>query len=279
MAVGHVTLDETARGRRPGGAALYAAVTAHRLGCSVGVLTSFGDDFPAAVIPPEIQVARAPSATTTRFRHEFRRGERRLTLLGRAAGLTSAHLPEGWAAAGLVLLCPVADEVDPSLAGAFPDAAVGAAIQGWMRQRGVGGVMKPARWTEASTVTPHLQAIFLSREDMGAFEKDVIEWMQMVPVGVVTLGRSGAVLFVNGERYPVEVDPAEEKDATGAGDVFAAAFMIEYQREGNPWDAAAFAACAAACSVEVEGIEGIPDPETLNARVARYRSRLAGEMP
>jgi hypothetical protein len=32
VAVGHVTLDQTARGTRPGGAAYYTAMTAHRLG-------------------------------------------------------------------------------------------------------------------------------------------------------------------------------------------------------------------------------------------------------
>jgi len=31
VAIGHVTLDQTPRGTRPGGAAYYTAMTAHRL--------------------------------------------------------------------------------------------------------------------------------------------------------------------------------------------------------------------------------------------------------
>ena len=54
-------------------------------------------------------------------------------------------------------------------------------------------------------------------------------------------------------------------------------FLIHYRREGNPWEAAAFAACAAACSVEAEGIAGIPDRAALEARLARYRRGLGGE--
>ena len=279
VAVGHVTVDETATARRPGGAALYAALTAHRLGCSVGLLTSFGSDFPREVIAPAFRVVNVPTSSTTRFRHEVGRQGRRQTLLDRASNLFPDHLPLSWKAARLALLCPVANEVDPSLASAFTEGAVGAAIQGWMRGQGKGGVVTPTLWPDAAAVVPHLQAIFLSREDMGAFEAPVFEWFQWVPVGVVTLGNAGALLFVNGERYAVQPDLAQERDATGAGDVFAAAFMIHYQQEGNPWEAAAYAACAAACSVEAPGTAGIPDRPTLEARLARYRKRLQGEIP
>lgn len=279
VAVGHVTLDETQTGRRPGGAALYAALTAHRLGCSVGVLTSFGPDFPSEVLPPEVQVARVPASMTTTFRHEASPRGRRLTVLGRAADLDAEHLPEAWKDASLALLCPVANEVDPELAARFTGGAVGAAVQGWMRKRGAGGVVAPERWEDAWLVIPHLQAIFLSQEDMGEFQNEVFGWFQQIPLGIVTLGVSGSLLFVNGERYAISADPAQERDATGAGDVYAAAFLIHYQREGDPWEAAAYAACAAACAVEAEGIAGIPDAETLEARLARYRLRVAGEIP
>ena len=126
-------------------------------------------------------------------------------------------------------------------------------------------------------VLGHVQAVLLSREDMRGFEDEVLEWFQRIPLGVVTLGRDGALLFVNGERHAVQPEIARETDPTGAGDVFAAAFLIAYQREGDPWKAAAFAACAAACSVEAEGLAGIPDRLALDARLARYHRRLAGE--
>lgn len=273
VAVGHVTLDETEDGTRPGGAAFYAALTAHRLGCSVGLLTSFGPDFPRDVIPPELQVVCIPAARTTTFRHEVGPGGRRLTLRGRATDLEVDHLPASWKAASLALLCPVANEVDPYLAAEFSEGAVGAAVQGWMRERGPDGVVIRAQWEDALLVLPHIQALFLSREDMGEFQEDVLEWFQRIPLGIVTVGAAGALLFVNGERYAIQADVAEERDPTGAGDVFAAAFLIHYQREGDPWEAAAYAACAAASAVEAEGIAGIPDRAALEARVARYRKR------
>ena len=95
-----------------------------------------------------------------------------------------------------------------------------------------------------------------------------------MPIGAVTRGPDGAILFVNGERYGVEPDVAVEKDATGAGDVFATTLLIAYNRDGNAWDAAAAAACCAAASVEAEGAAGIPDRAGLEARLAAYRRRL-----
>src|SRR5690349_2186210 len=67
IAIGHVTLDHFGDEVRPGGAALYAAVTADRLGLSVGILTSHGEDFPLELIPPRIEVVSVPAKATTVF--------------------------------------------------------------------------------------------------------------------------------------------------------------------------------------------------------------------
>jgi sugar/nucleoside kinase (ribokinase family) len=274
VAAGHVTLDHFGEDVRPGGTALYAALTAHRLGCSVGLLTSFGPDFPRSLFPPDLEVAHVPSPRTTVFRHETGRDGRRLTLLGRAADLGTDHLPLSFKAAELALLGPDANEVGPYRAAEFTEGAVGAAAQGWLRGRGAGGVISPALWEDADLVLPHIQALFLSEEDLGPHGEEVVEWFQQIPFGVITLGSRGAYLFVSGERYFIEAEPADEVDATGAGDVFAAAFLIDYQRHANPWEAAQFAACAAALSVEGIGVGAIPLRAAVEERLTTYRSRL-----
>jgi sugar/nucleoside kinase (ribokinase family) len=274
VAVGHVTLDHFGEDVRPGGTALYAALTAYRLGCSVGLLTSFGPDFPRSLFPPDLEVAHVPSPQTTVFRHEAGRDARRLTVLGRAADIETGHLSASFKAAELALLGPDTNEVDPCLAAAFTGGAVGVAAQGWLRARGAGGVIGPALWEDAALVLPHIQALFLSEEDLGPYGEEVVEWFQQIPFGVITLGRRGAHLFVSGERYFIEAEPADEVDATGAGDVFATAFLIDYQRHGNPWEAAQFAACAAALSVEGIGVGAIPLRAAVEERLAAYRSRF-----
>ena len=279
VAVGHVTLDQTPRGTRPGGAAYYAAMTARRLGLRVGLLTAFGSDFPREALPPDIEVVAVPSERTTTFR--IARGRpgpgggptRELAVLARATDLQAAALPAEWRDAPLGALAPVIGEVDPALAGLFDETSLLALPQGWMRQRGKGGTLSPQPWEDAELVLPHVQVLVVSLEDIEPFQKEALEWFQQVPVGAVTRGAEGAILFVNGERYGVEPDRAVEVDATGAGDVFATALLIAYNREGNAWDAAAAAACCAAASVEADGAAGIPDREGLEARLAAYRRR------
>jgi sugar/nucleoside kinase (ribokinase family) len=275
VAVGHVTLDRFGAALRPGGAALYAAVTADRLGLSVGLLTSHGDDFPLDLIPPRIEVVTVPAEETTRFEHDERDGARVMTVTAAAQPIGAADIPADWAAAPIALLAPVIDEVDPLCASAFTDAAVAAAAQGWLRQVGPGGVVIPRAWESPRGVLARLHALFLSSEDVLGQEPLVMEWFQHVPVGVLTAGRAGALLFVNGYRYEVAPWPANEIDPTGAGDVFAASFLASYNLEGDPWDAAATAACAAALSVQGEGWSTVPDRAALEATVSQYRRRAS----
>ena len=276
VAIGHLTFDRTPGGTRPGGAAYYAAMTAWRLGLRPGLLTSCGPDVPGDVLPPEVEVVRVPSDRTTIFELQDAPGGRRLRLLSRASDLEENHLPEEWRDAPLAMLCPVINEVDPALSACFPEASLGVLPQGWLRQRGAGGAITSGEWEDAEVVLPHAQLLVVSAEDIEPVEKAALEWFQHIPLGAITRGSRGAVLFVNGERYHVEPDHATQVDATGAGDVFATTLLIEYQREGNPWEAAAAAACAAAASVEAAGVDGIPDRGGLMARVAAYHRRLGG---
>ncbi len=276
VAIGHVTFDETPSGVRPGGSAYYAALTAQRLGLRVGLLTSVASDYPLDVFPAGIEVAVTPSAHTTRYRLGEAKAARTLTLLSRAADLEAEHLPPAWREAPLAVLGPVANEVDPALAGAFDDASVAVLPQGWMRKRGRGGLMAPQPWEDADAVLPWAQLLVLSEEDVGDSEAIAVTWLHQVPVGAITRAQRGATLYVNGEPYHVMPDMATEVDATGAGDVFATTLLIEYQRSGDAWEAAAVAACAGAASVEGEGPAAVADRAALDARLAAYRRRRGG---
>ena len=274
VAVGHVTLDITETEQRPGGSALYAGLLAHHLGFRVGLLTSAGPSFPLSVLPSEIQMVNVPANETTTFEHRRRTRSRRLRLVDRARPLVQDELPDEWRSVPLVYLCPVAAEVDPALVQAFDDAVLGVGPQGWMRAWGQDGVVTSRSWDAARLILRQTQALFLSEEDV-ADEREIREWFDLVPVGSVTRGAAGATLFVNGEPYPVSGYPTTVVDPTGAGDVFAAAFLIHYQRTQDAWEAAGFAAAAGSLAVEGEGIAGVPNLQALDARWAAYRRRFS----
>ena len=274
VAVGHVTLDHFGEVVRPGGAALYAAITAHRLGLSAAILTSHGADFPLDALPTPIEVVGLEAPATTAFEHREARGGRVLRVLGSARPLAAGDLPADWRPAPLVLLAPVLQEVDPMLAAAFPDGAVGAEVQGWLRAVDRAGAVSPTQWKAPHATLGCLLAIFASGHDVLGQESQITEWVQRVPLAVVTAGATGAILYVNGDRYEVRPRKTREVDPTGAGDVFAATFLIYYDRTGDAWEAAEAATCAASLSVEGEGWSTVPDAATLAAALEAYRARV-----
>ena len=277
VVIGHVTVDRMAGTSRPGGSAYYAALAAHRLGLEVGLLTAAGPDFPLAELPTGVAMVDVPSPYTTVFEHaRGPAGGRALRLAARAVDLEVSQLPSTWCRAPLALLAPVANEVDPALAGSFLDASLCALPQGWMRARGRDGIVEPQPWSDADDVLPHLQMLVASDEDVAGAPEIVTEWAQRVPLAALTQAARGATLYVNGEPYHVAPDAAREVDETGAGDIFAAALLIEYQRHADPWEAAAAAACAGAAAVEAPGVGGLLDRAALDARVAAYRRRRGG---
>jgi sugar/nucleoside kinase (ribokinase family) len=63
-------------------------------------------------------------------------------------------------------------------------------------------------------------------------------------------------------------------DPTGAGDVFAAAFLLHYHETEDPLAAAAFATCAASCVVEGVGTSTLGDLEEVRRRVTAREALL-----
>jgi 1D-myo-inositol 3-kinase len=271
IAIGHVTLDHFGDAVRPGGSALYAAVTAARLGLSAGILTSHADDFPLELLPPRIELVSVPATSTTIFEHEQVAGERRLRVRATAQPLGVDDLPEDWRDPELVLLAPVVNEVDGALASAFDGVTVAAEAQGWLRTVARDGAVQTQTWPSAKGVLSRLQALFLSGADVRGQEAAMTEWVQRVPVAAVTAGARGALLYVNGDRYEVPPRRARQVDATGAGDVFAATWLVRYRVSGDPWEAAEAATCAASLAVEAEGWSGVPDAAALDAALKDYR--------
>lgn len=274
LAIGHVTLDRFGDEIRPGGGVLYSAITAYRLGRSVGILTSHGADFPLEAVPPAIEVVTLEAPATTVFEYQESDGPRVMRVTATASPLTTGDLPEDWRDAPLVLLAPVIQEVAPDLVTAFGDGTIAAAAQGWLRTLDDQGGVEAVTWESPRDVLNRLQALFVSAEDVRGQEDQLTEWVQRVPLAVVTAGAAGALLYVNGDRFEIRPRPTVEVDSTGAGDVFAASFLLHYHRDGDPWAAAEAATCAASLSVEGEGWSTVPDAATLAAALKEYRARL-----
>jgi 1D-myo-inositol 3-kinase len=281
LVIGHVTKDLRPDGTFTiGGTATFASLTAQRLGLRAGVVTSASPDL-LACLPealPGVAVAATPAAESTTFENIYQNEHRRQYLRGRAAPLGPADVPAAWRQARIVLLGPLDQEVPPELATAFEGALVGATPQGWLRQWDSAGLVSPTAWAAAPLVLPHLHALILSREDLraqnGGDQQEQIEallkaWAQLTPLLVVTEGAQGATLHHAGTARHFRAFPVTEVDPTGAGDVFAAAFLIQYALGQDAAAATRFANCVASFAVEQPGAQSIPTPEQVAARLSR----------
>ena len=293
VVIGHASRDLLPDGTwRLGGGVAYAGVTAIRLGLRVGILTSAPPDVLAALRAalPNAAIINIPTLEATTFENIYGATGRRQFLRARAESLTRDHLPSAWAEARIVLLAPVAQEVDPSFAQAFPSALVAAAPQGWLRRWDTSGAVFPSPLDIAPQFLPHMRALVLSRDDLqplGASPEQkehtdavIAGWARDVPLVTVTRGADGADLFVDGASAELFAGvAAHEVDPTGAGDVFAAAFLCWLDRTGDARAAVRFANHVAACSVERIGVESAPTITQLGARFpdAGFTLQLAAE--
>lgn len=249
LVVGHICRDLTGTGSHVGGSVAYAGRTAAVLGARTAAVTSAAADYDLAQALPGVAVHTVAAAETTTFRNEETANGRRQTIHGRAHPLDGADVPPEWRRATVVHLAPVANEVDPALITLFSNSLVGLTPQGWLRQWDAEGRVSARSWPAAAATLPLAAVTVLSDEDL----PDVATltryrgWARLL---VLTRGAAGCTVYLDDEERDVPAPEVTAVNATGAGDVFAAAFLMRLlQTAGNPWEAARFANEIAAHSV------------------------------
>lgn len=288
LTIGHITRDlHPDEPFTLGGTVTFAALTAYHLGLAAAI-ASCADKQLVVDLPkylPGIELHVRPSQETTTFANRYQEGFRTQYLHARAEPLQADDVPVEWRDAPVVLLGPLAQELTPDFVRLFPHrpgAIIAATPQGWLRRWDPDGRVWPTPWQAAQEVLPLLDVLVLSHDDLLPFadgsrkDADAIlaQWSMLVPLLVATDGRHGATLFRQGATQHFPAYPVEEVDPTGAGDVFAAAFLTYLYQHGDPERAIDFANSTASFSIEKKGIQGIPTKEMILQRMAgRHESR------
>ena len=282
LVIGHLVQDKVAGGYRLGGTAAYASLTAHRLGLRTAILTRVAADLDLSSLPPDIEVHRLPSPQTTVFENIYSGGHRTQCVWARAEPIAATDVTPELRAARVVFLGPVVAEVEEEVARCFPRSLVAISAQGWLRTvaaDGRVGQLSPRQWQPSASggLLRHSQALFVSQEDLppAETEETLARWAAQVPILLFTLGYRGARLSWNNRWQQVPAFPAREVDPTGAGDIFAAAFLARYLETDDVAQASLFAAAAAAVSVEAVGTAGVPSRAQIEERLRR-RSEITG---
>src|SRR5574341_678817 len=258
LVVGHLVQDGVPNGYVVGGTATYGAITARNLGRRPGIVTRLAPDFILPDVLYGIEVQRVDSAHTTTFHNIYRDGHREQFLLAVADPIQPEDVPSTWRAAPIVLLGPLARELDSRFTKLFPGALVGVTPQGWLRQWDASGRVSMRSWDEAHQILPHIDVLVLSEEDLKGNEALMCEYAQLTRIAVMTQGARGCTIFANDTSQQITGFPENEVDPTGAGDVFAAAFLVRLAETQDPIQAARFANATASFCVQARGVSGIP---------------------
>ena len=267
IVVGHVTIDHVRvdNGRpeklekRLGGAAAYAALTARHLGVNVGLVTSAGPDFPYWDRFTGIHIKTIDSEHTTELEHRYLDGRRYQRVRHVASAIRAEHVFDGGglpvAEDAAVLYCPVVHEVEAPLIPLAPKGLTAVAPQGFFRQWDDTGRISTHEWDGADRALERADIVCMSEEDT-SFPEELAESFAGRAF-VITKGSEGCRVYAGADIFSFPAIPAREVDATGAGDVFAASFVIALRRGDSLANAVRFATREAAAAVESIGTEGL----------------------
>jgi len=295
-AIGHVALD-TGNPDRLGGGVSYSGIAARNLDARVTILTRAPETHPylctlrqrgiTIIVPPSDSNTSDQNRITT-FSNEYdRHGNRQQVLLERQDPITTRdliHLPT-LRQRPTFLVAPIIGEVETAV---IPKLAkkgeVAVTPQGYFRKTGENGVIYQKDWSGYEKHLAFAKYVILSDEDIaveGVRNDALLSTLRgIVPTVILTRGELGATVYSQEEgELPIaafELYSNEILDPTGAGDVFAAAFLITMKRTGNLHNAAVAAALYAAIKLTTPGIgiEAVPSSDLVDQFVLEHRNRV-----
>ncbi len=272
LTIGNVTKDLTATGYTVGGTVTYASVTALRLGYKPAVLTRLGNDILLPDVYGDIELYPLPWPHTLTFENIYTATGRVQTIHALSGPITLHDVPRRLTnkPPAIVLLGPLAGELDPQVAQHFPGALLGAVPQGWMRRWDAQGRVSHEPLACSAELLRHVSVLVVSTEDINHDESLARCYAESVATVVLTRSHDGADVYHAGQVTRVAPRPARQVDPTGAGDIFAAAFLICLHESGDPIKAARFANVAASFGVEGPSYSSIPTRRQITAYLAEH---------
>jgi len=272
LCVGHVCMDMTQSGFVLGGSASYCSLYANSLGYSAGVISSHGEEFEFAHLLEKLdhkQILRAERSTIFENRYV---GEKRQQILHTIADkiFLDEHISKE--NVQILHLCPLADELvlGPNFSS---DSFICMTIQGWLRAR---NPQKEVIYKEMDfEVLRHADVVILSNEDIPDLDDKLEILKEVSKILIITNGSLGAKCYIENDVIFSPSFPAKMIDPTGAGDIFATGFCLDYLESNDIHTAITAGHCLASLCVERSDFKDLPDKNLLNSRISSYGEKLS----
>lgn len=251
-----------------GGSPAYVSFAARKLGANVGVISKVGADFREAYVSmlkrngvDLFGLKVVQGSATTSFALEYMNESRRLSLKSCAP---SIHIKDVQLAfkAKIIHVAPIANEISSEVVEALREKANVLSLdpQGFLRKFDAKGrtslkERKAQKILELIDVykssLPEIRVVAGKSSLKAAMEK--VESFG-VKVVIVTLSSKGTMILFDETFHRIPAIPPKRLiDSTGAGDVFAGAFLAEYLHEKDLVRCACVASAASSFKVETSG--------------------------
>ncbi len=238
------------------------------LGARVTLVTRLTPGFDATCLRG-IDVHPLPATDVCRYDTAYdSAGDRTLLLLNEGEPISQDDITSVRDADALVVV-PAYHEITRLPVSEAPVLAAG--LQGPLRTTGDHGKVKPhaaANRQSSPFLRPGVLAFF-SEEDTVEPEQLARSIAGKGGVALLTRGWRGATLFRRGDTRVLRPLSANPIDPTGAGDCFAAAFVVRYLETRDLDEASRYALAAGALAVEAPGLAGVATRAQLEERLHR----------
>jgi sugar/nucleoside kinase (ribokinase family) len=265
-----------------GGTVVYAAILLAKLGYRVAVVGK-GDRLMRKFLSVRgIDVRYFRSADrVVEFDNDYR-GGRRVQKAKAGDAITLEDIPGAAFTARALLVGAVLQEVTADVAAAPRRGLLMIDAQGILRRLGPDGTVSLGFDADAERMIGQCDILKADEPEarvISETENIQLSLRRMHGMGptvvILTLGRRGAWIYDGHRPVFVDVPGVVSVDPTGAGDVFEAAFLVQYLAGAGLGKAGRFAAAAAALSTRSFGPSAIPSPAEINACMRTVGGRAA----
>ncbi len=253
------------------GCSVNAAITARRLGLTnIALVGCVGKDYEHKLLSDlarlginKLYVKLSKETGGFKLTYSSNLRDRVLDVIGIAGKIEPSDIPLSFLEARFVLIGPILQEVDLDLIKLIKKRGVAEVFldpQGLVRKISKHGRIEHVRNEEAlreavklcDYVKPNeAEAAVMTGLEPEDAVKELVKWG--AKVGIVTMAERGSIVLGEGKLYRIPAFKTAALDPTGAGDVYAGAFIYSRIRGKNLLEAALFASAIASIKVEHVG--------------------------
>ena len=271
ISMGHLTFDVnivdngSPSSHIPGGAAAYSALTAQKHGLSAGVITSVGDDYPVQKILSGVDVQVTDSEHTATFANYYDAGDRTQVLMASGSRISQSAVPSDWTTPDILFVSPLLHELPTDCVNWFEPKLSCLVPSGWLRRWAHDGAISHADMLPPFRGKKWDVIVVSDAEIQNLPEQQLFDLGELI---CVTKGADGSRIWQAGEWSEIPAAEAVPVDFTGAGDIWATAFVIAISEGKSAEESGSYAAVAAAISIESIGLSGCPSRDEIEVHLS-----------